>query len=209
MSHFAAKWDKDSRVDMEFIVANPSSYTYLDNRRWKYSCGNCACNLKNCTCDKDCTKPRQLSVPDASFVCENDHYNDWPYGLERFHNHRHSIPYVIKSAKRCREHYRNRHVVYMVGENDTCNDALPTCRADCWKRSDFLPGEWTCYRNHMDTRCSAMLEGSFRRQRGENYMKYLKLYYGESTHVFHVIKGVGHNATGMFGSSVGLQELFD
>lgn len=40
-------------------------------------------------------------------------------------------------------------------------------------------------------------------------MKYLQDYYGEETHVLHIIPGVGHSATGMFGSPIGLRELFD
>jgi hypothetical protein len=37
MSHLAAKHDvENSFVDLEFIIANPSSYTYLDDRRWMY-----------------------------------------------------------------------------------------------------------------------------------------------------------------------------
>jgi len=210
----AAKFDVDPRIDVEFIVANPSSYTYLDNRRFKYDCGHCDCNKKNCTCSKDCIKQTStLGVPHRGkgWVCHDPTYNHWPYGLSTFTspNKLHSIPYVMKSAGRASKLYCHRHVVYMVGQNDTCNDALPTCRTDCWKRTDYSPDEWPCYRNHMDTRCAAMLQGPFRRNRGLEYMQYLKQYYGKDTHVMHVIPRSGHDATAMFGSSIGLQELFD
>jgi hypothetical protein len=55
-----------------------------------------------------------------------------------------------------------------------------------------------------------MLEGPFRRDRGIQYMKHFEHVYGEKTHKLLVIPGVGHSsATGMFGSSVGLEELFN
>lgn len=207
-------------LDIEFIVANPSSYTYLDARRWSYSCGDCVCDSKKCTCDKDCTdqtigelaKPNQAGVG-TDWVCFDENYNKWPYGLERYpDDKKHSMPYTRqnRTASDAVQAYKHRDVVYMVGENDTCNDGLPTCSSDCWKRDDYLPGEWPCFRNHMDTRCPAMIEGPFRRQRGVAYMKYLKQLYGEKmTHVLHIIPGVGHNATAMFGSPTGMKELFD
>jgi hypothetical protein len=220
MSELAAKYDLEGgkgRVDMEFIVANPSSYTYLDERRWSYSCGDCECNDMNCTCNGVCRNPAdgKLGVPNqhgvgTEWACYDDAYNHWPYGITSFSDRKHSVPYALTSGpKRAARMYRKRHVVYFVGQNDTCNDALPTCSFDCWKREEFLPGEWPCFRNHMDTRCPAMLEGPNRRTRGLQYMKYLEDVYGEKTHKLHVVFGVGHNATGIFGSPIGLQELFD
>jgi len=218
MSELAAKWDVDERVDVEFVIANPSSYSYLDERRWTYSCGECQCDSMNCTCDTDCSTPAmgsQLEVPgktehNYSFVCHDSAYNGWPYGLSGFSDRKHSFPYPLASGpKRAARAYRKRDVVYLVGQNDTCNDGLPTCSESCWKRSDFLADEGPCFRNHMDTRCPAMLEGPYRRARGLQYMKYLEAFYGEKTHVLHVVPGVGHNATAMFGSDIGLHELFD
>jgi hypothetical protein len=218
MSQLTAN-DNEDPSELEFIVANPSSYTYLDERRWKYACGECDCGPMNCTCDQDCSdqgKRNELGVPDlegvgSDWVCHDEDYNHWPYGLGAFTDHRHQVPYAVRTGvDRAIQNYRERSVVYMVGQNDTCTDTvLPTCNADCWKRDDYLPDEWPCYRNHMDTRCPAMLEGPFRRNRGIQYMKYLEEVYGEKTHKLHVIPGVGHNATGMFGSPIGLEELFN
>jgi hypothetical protein len=42
--------------------------------------------------------------------------------------------------------------------------------------------EWPCYRNHMDTRYPAMLEGPNQGTRGMRYVKYLEAYYGTKTH---------------------------
>jgi hypothetical protein len=219
MSELAAKHDEyegEGSVDVEFIVANPSSYMYFDNRRYKYNCGICECNRDNCTCSQDCEQPltrdELLGVPNEAGVgsdwpCYDESYNSWPYGLDSLHVDEHSIPYAIKSGvDRAAWLYRERNVVYMVGENDTCNDALPTCDSSCWKRDDYEPMEWPCYRNHMDTRCPALLEGPYRRNRGIDYMKYLKAYYGTATHLLHIIPGVGNNTTGISGSDT---ELFN
>jgi len=48
MSPLAALWDLDPDVDLEFIIANPSSYTYLTPQRYRYNCGHCECNTHNC-----------------------------------------------------------------------------------------------------------------------------------------------------------------
>lgn len=221
MSQLAAYQDtEDGDFDVEFVVANPSSYTYLDKRRWQYNCGECDCITKNCTCNKDCTAMAHLGTPrkprrhkGKKFVCHDRHYNRWPYGLGSFSDSKHSIPYVVNTMKErdVVKEYQKRDVVYILGQNDTCNDGLPTCDSSCWKREKYDTNlEWPCFRNHMDTRCPAMLQGPFRRTRGQHYQEYLKnVYNGKPTHVFHVIPGVGHNATGIFGSEIGLRELFD
>jgi hypothetical protein len=215
VSELAAQYDADhgeGSIDVEFIVANPSSYAYLNARRYKYHCGHCVCGRENCTCDHECTHQGQASgIPNPrDWVCWDKTYNDWPYGLGTLTDgKRHSIPYVMRAPVNVVSLYKERSVVYMVGQNDTCNDGVLVCRADCWKRQDYLPSEWPCFRNHMDTRCPAMLEGPYRRVRGIQYMKHLEELYGEKTHKLHIIPGVGHDATGMFGSAIGLKELFN
>ena len=158
---------------MGFIIANPSSYAYLDNRRFQYNCGHCNCGSVNCTCDRDCTSRGNLGVPDnnGSWVCFDPGYNSWPYGLDKLTDGKHVIPYAMRSpVDIVRKEYKDRSVTYLVGENDTCHDGLPTCRSDCWKRDEHEEGEWPCFPNHMDTRCPSMLEGPFRRRRGIQYM---------------------------------------
>jgi pimeloyl-ACP methyl ester carboxylesterase len=218
-SRLAAKHDAhNDAVALEFVVANPSSYAYLDNRRWNYHCGECQCTRSNCTCSQDCSIPHRLGVPTTKkgteaqyeqWVCADGSYNSWPYGID-LERKEYLPPYILNAdMERAVRLYGQRNVIYMVGQNDTCNDGLPTCDSSCWKRLDFLPGEESCFRNHMDNRCPAMLEGPNRRTRGLQYMDYLREIYGNHTHVLHVIDGVGHNATAMFSSTVGLLELFD
>jgi hypothetical protein len=219
LSILAALWDFEESVDVKFIVANPSSYAYLGPERFQYSCGNCKCNVNNCSCNAACGNPSdKLAIPQHSgagskFPCYVWNYDRWPYGIGALSDMKgDSIPYSMRdgivSTARAKRLYRRLHVVYMVGQNDTCNDMLSTCDASCWKREDFLPNEWKCFRNDMDTRCPAMLQGPNRRTRGYQYMKYLEWLYGEPTHVLHTIPGCGHNATGMFSSDIGMQELF-
>lgn len=101
------------------------------------------------------------------------------------------------------------HVVYMVGQNDTCNNGLPTCDPSCWKRNVWdNETEYKCFRNQMDTRCPAMLQGPNRNVRAHQYMQYLEHLYGKKTHRLHVINGTGHDAAAMFGSEVGMKEIF-
>jgi hypothetical protein len=74
-------------IQYEFIIANPSSYTYFDERRYPYTCGTCTCSNNNtttsvvieaaiaagvsmpvgsCTCSESCTKPSQyLQIPSS------------------------------------------------------------------------------------------------------------------------------------------------
>jgi Putative serine esterase (DUF676) len=129
MSLLAAAYDVDEIdwINMQFVVANPSSYTYLDERRFAYNCGHCVCTHYNCTCPESCTEPdTALSIPskhDMQFTkwpCFDSHYNDWPYGITHASDPRHMVPYVIKSGpKRAATTYFKRNVIYMVGQNDT------------------------------------------------------------------------------------------
>ena len=79
-----------------------------------------------------------------------------PYGLEN----RQPYPASSSSADMSSA-YAKRNVVYLVGENDMCNDLLPTCNTECWQKTNG------CDRNHMDTRCPAMIQGPFRKLRGQ------------------------------------------
>jgi hypothetical protein len=231
ISTLAALWDLQSDIDIKFIIANPSSYTYLTPQRYLYNCGNCTCTPSRCICDKECTlppyqklaTPRRDSagtqVPDrdsagTQFPCHVWNYNRWPYGIGSFADESgHYIPYALRDGtlgvERALRFYNKLHIVYLVGQNDTCNDGLPVCDASCWKREQYAENEWACWRNDMDTRCPAMLQGPCRRTRGYQYMKYLETLYGEPTHHLFTVPGVGHNASGMFSSEIGMRELFD
>ena len=220
MSILASLWAMDGEVDMEFVIANPSSYAYLTPQRYSYSCGDCECNENNCTCSEACTSPpySKLGLPNNStagtlFPCYQSNYDRWPYGIGSFTDRAgHYIPYALRDGRfgvtRALRLYQKLHVVYLVGQNDTCNDGLSVCDASCWKREKYEENEWPCFSNEMDTRCPAMLQGPCRRTRGHQYMKYLEELYGRLTHTLHTVPGVGHNSTAMFFSEIGMRELF-
>lgn len=231
LSILAALWDNDDSIETKFIVANPSSYTYLGPHRYPYACGHCDCSTNECACDADCatwsknsTRKRrrrpQLGIPHHGTVgshwpCYSVHYDRWPYGIGALKDESgHSVPYSMRDGMigtaRAVRLYRRLHVVYMVGQNDTCNNNLPNCDDSCWKRTNYDPiAEGKCFRNDMDTRCPAMLQGPNRRARAHRYMQYLEWFYGKPTHNLYTVPGVGHNATGMFSSDIGLRELFE
>ena len=223
ISTLAALWDLQSDIDIKFVIANPSSYAYLTPVRYHYNCGNCTCTPSACECDGDCAYPRKRGPPSiprressgSHFPCYSLHYNRWPYGIGSFSDESTGryIPYALRDGmlgvERALRFYNRLHVVYMVGQNDTCNDGLPTCDVSCWKRERYETNEHACWRNDMDTRCPAMLQGPCRRTRGYQYMEYLRTLYGEPTHHLFTVPGVGHNASGMFGSEIGMRELFD
>mmetsp|Transcript_26993 Transcript_26993/g.38698 ORF Transcript_26993/g.38698 Transcript_26993/m.38698 type:complete len:573 (-) Transcript_26993:63-1781(-) len=220
ISTLASLYDLQSGIDIKFIIANPSSYAYLTPQRYSYNCGNCKCTPNDCTCDKECTPPpyEKLGTPRSNFSgtqfpCYVWNYNRWPYGISSFADQSgHYIPYALRDGdlgvERALRFYNKLHVVYLVGQNDTCNDRLPVCDGSCWKRENYETSEWACFRNDMDTRCPAMLQGPYRRARGYQYMKYLETLYGQPTHRLYTIPGVGHNASGMFGSEIGMREIF-
>jgi hypothetical protein len=41
--------------------------------------------------------------------------------------------------------YKSRNIVYMVGQNDTCNDGLPTCNVSLLEKAKFLAGGVTMF----------------------------------------------------------------
>ena len=85
------------RVPFTFLVADPSSYAYLDKRRYQYTCGSCTCGTAECTCTGACTWDEQQLVlkdykaSDAGFVCADENADSWGYGLETLSP---SYPYV-------------------------------------------------------------------------------------------------------------------
>jgi hypothetical protein len=46
-----------------------------------------------------------------------------------------------------------------------------------------------------------MLEGHFRRERAENYFKFLLAFFGRIVHSISLVPGVGHDHTNMFQSA--------
>jgi len=177
-------------VAIKYIIANPSSFLYLDATR--------ARNIsRNPTCGRYCNS---TSIPSDTFTfglptseditsCKN--YNLYKYGTDNLNK------YMNKTGVSTLVHnYRQKNVTYLFGGEDTCN-SLYDC--DC---SDHV----------LDTTCSAQLQGMCRIQRGWIYYKYLQhVYntdYSSPVHQAFTIANVGHDACEMFSRSESLRVLF-
>ena len=99
----AGKLCKQFGISTKFIVANPGSYLYLDEKR-----------RVSGTID-------QFSIPETS--CSS--YNDWKYGLDNLYAYPSSV-----GVDSIRSYLSKRQVVYILGENDTATDYLDvSCEA--------------------------------------------------------------------------------
>lgn len=80
-------------IPIRYVVANPSSYAYLDHER------------------RVAGTTDQFAIPTTS--CNS--YNEWKYGLEDLGN----TPYVASvGATTIRNQYKNREVIYLLGSLD-------------------------------------------------------------------------------------------
>ncbi|MGE3857688.1 MAG: hypothetical protein AB7G21_12100, partial [Dehalococcoidia bacterium] len=111
-------------------------------------------------------------------------YNEYRYGLDDLND----VPYVEAiGATTLRSRYEVARVTYLLGANDTDEDA-----------------------SDLDTTCGAEAQGPNRRARGENFYESLESVYGRGVydrHTLRIVSGVGHSAREMFGSSTGRAAL--
>eukprot|EP00932_Pfiesteria_piscicida_P000926 SRR837773.10906.p1 GENE.SRR837773.10906~~SRR837773.10906.p1 ORF type:complete len:604 (-),score=130.86 SRR837773.10906:91-1902(-) len=220
-----------SDLDVRFVVANPSSYLYLDKHRWAYVCGDeehpTSCSTMTYMPfefdqgrhgydvdfeygDKGWRVTEGLGVPgkDYPFICRTHGWNNWFYGLNWKHlKSGFIIPYLaehpdIEMAVRM---YPERDIVYLVGQNDTCwDDEFPFCDQQCWTRK--IPTS-KCYRNHMDMRCPAMLQGPNRKMRALHYIRHLYEFYAKRVHNLFVVPNIGHQGGAIVTSDYGLTAI--
>ncbi len=138
-----------------YVVANPSTYLYLGPER--------------------ITEGGGWGVPNRE-TCPT--YDRWHYGPDNRNS------YALRlSEEALRALLVERDVVYMVGSNDTGDDAL-------------------------DMSCGAMLQGRHRYARGLNFFEFMNVFFPESDHPLVVVPDVGHSSTRMYQSSEGRQVLF-
>lgn len=148
-----------TRLKMLYVVSNPSSYLYLDFYR-----------------------PDQANagrfIPFDREKCQS---NRFKYGFERPNAH-----FKEQSIEEMIDRYRERHVVYLLGEADT------NTTADDLSRS-----------------CAAMAQGDHRFARGKNFKAYMDARFSPHAHRMVTVPAVGHTARGMFQSPPGLRVLFE
>ncbi|EDQ85984.1 uncharacterized protein MONBRDRAFT_11382 [Monosiga brevicollis MX1] len=95
-----------STVPVRFVVANPSSYVYLDGRRWN-------------------ANGTKLATPSSDQQQACPSYNAWEWGLGS------DLPPYLERASGIDSlisRYPQLDVAYLAGQNDTCNeDREPGC----------------------------------------------------------------------------------
>ncbi len=82
-------------VRVKYVVANPSSYLYLDGKR-----------VVKGTLDK-------FEIPDAETIEACSRYNEWRYGLDDLFDYPARV-----GADGIRDQYKDRDVVYLLGSED-------------------------------------------------------------------------------------------
>jgi hypothetical protein len=166
------------KVPLTYIVANPSSYAYLDPTRPTETVINA--NLS-------ALAPGYVSAPSAKppapFVSFGDGdncttYDQWPYGLQR------RAGYTMKmSDEQLKKQAASRPNTYLLGGLDI----LP------------LFG--------FDDSCGAMAQGPTRLARGLAYGQYINQKFG-AKHDIRIVASCGHNARCMFTDNGALAVLF-
>lgn len=108
--------------EISYVVANPSSYAYLDSRR-----------------------PRSGSTTVFEFPSGCSSWNRWGYGFERPNSYASRYPAETLIAR-----YLQRKVTYLLGESDTGSASLDvTCSANVQGRNRFERG--TAYYNFIQS----------------------------------------------------------
>ena len=114
--------------------------------------------------------------------CSN--YNNYRFGLSKLPSYVSDI-----SSKKLKSNYKSRTVKYLIGELD----------AD--------PAD-----SSMDQSCGAIIQGTHRRERAENFYAALNTFFGANVyerHSFTLIPSVGHSARQVYTSQIGRDVLFN
>jgi hypothetical protein len=155
-------------LPVRFVVANPSSYTYLDRHRWAYTCSSTGCSEPEYNW-YDISEGRAgwlmggrrrakgywgtegLGVPGPAkpFICKTGVWDDWGYGLhysdlpdedDPGDERRFTVPYLAShpNISKAVMEFPKRDVRFLVGKNDTCTDDLFPFCDDSCKNRDTI-----------------------------------------------------------------------
>jgi len=173
---------------VRFIVANPSSYAYLNSYRQYQN--------PSYTCENYCVVSQVLATSPNWIIPHNPScstYDDWKYGLSS------SLPpYVTQSPADLMTQYFARTVVYMAGLNDTCNEIFLDNSTKCV----------ICSSTDIDQSCEAEYQGNCRLQRAVNFYNHLRNFTTTNTHVLVFVPNAGHSAYQMFTAPLGQAMIF-
>jgi pimeloyl-ACP methyl ester carboxylesterase len=203
----------NTTLSLRVIVSNPSSYCYLDPRRW--------------------TDDDAYIIPIDQGRCPN--YNRWPFGLDESDNNStiKSIRYKEEAIRRAGgvrqliQRYANveRDIIYLSGGQDRCNISSSATNikwntidnlTDPQRRNQRNRQQYYCNSHGLETTCSDMLQGNYRLQRTVRFYRSLQLLYPtkqkqENQRMIHrlvIVKGVGHDHSLMFQSEEGIRSIF-
>jgi hypothetical protein len=150
---------------LRIFPSNPSSFPYLDARRWSYTFTDDQCKLG------------ELRVPDMNAIALCPNYDQWRYGIAGT-----QPPYVKAGlARGGAPRFPSVSVTFVQGSQDICNE-------------DGTCGTEVCPSGGLDRSCAAMLQGPMRLWRGRQYKAALDAYYSNPTHRVLELSEVGHDA---------------
>lgn len=166
------------RIAISYVVANPSSYAYLNGMR-----PTASALPANISAAAPGFRPPPPVEPPPSFVAFGDArncttYNDWPYGFKNRHGYAGQL-----TEEQLRTQAAARRVTYLLGE------------------SDILPS------GVFDVSCPAVAQGPTRLARGLAYAKYMNDNFG-AHHGTVIVPFCGHSARCIFTSDVALPVIF-
>lgn len=202
----------NKELNVKYIVSDPSTFLYFDNRRPVPTTYNPVAQVPkviNSTTYRydvptpDWIAPWTLDLSNTPWLSDWDSqccfYNNWRYGFKQLTGYfAHHLEGDGNKIAEAIEQYRYRNVVFLLGLNDTAN-----CKV---YNSNTKP---VCDDDELATYCSAMLQGHHRVDRMLKYKAYLSLYYGTDVHRIVYAPGISHEPYKMLLSVHGLCLTFN
>ena len=169
-------------ASVKYVIANPGSYLYLDNRRL----------LKNETCFEDGTCTAEFTANwDPDSVCP-DTYDNYKYGLEARNFGYMSSDQPGFSDDDLRSRFTSRVVAYLLGENDQRNNS---------QFDTSCPGN--AQGSHLAGDGSDLVGG--RRERGTIFWNYIRRLGAD--HALAIVPSCGHDEFCMYAAPEMIQAI--
>jgi hypothetical protein len=163
---------RHSHLRFKFVATNPSSWIFLNDLRKVEGRG-------------------WVRTGPEFDACRG--YDNYQYGTRNLQNR----PYVAAlTADQIRDNWRSRHIIYFLGESDTCIPQ-PGAGNQC---------------SSIDASCGAMLQGSNRLLRAQNFYESVRTHFPPAAGVVHelsTVPGVGHSSGGMYLSTAGRRHILE
>ena len=169
-------------ASVQYVIANPGSYLYIDNQR--------LASGETCFQDGTCTAPFTPDWDPAN-VC-SDTYNNYKYGLDaRTYGYMNSSQPGFSDAE-VAQRFTGRTVAYLMGEQDQLNNSQFDTSCEANAQGSHLAGDG-----------SGLVGG--RRDRGTLFWNYMRPL--GATHTLTIVPGCGHEGVCMYSSTQMIQAL--